>query len=124
MAWGVPKVSSIQHTNVIILASSSSVLAVFLSSSAALGCLLGGAVVIGNLYLLSILGRVAISIASGGSAGAVRLGVLAIPLKLLIVVGLLYLVFKSVPVDGLGFGLGVLTQMAAIIIETARASTR
>jgi len=35
-----------------------------------------------------------------------------------------YLVFSRVGVDGMGFAVGVLTQMAAIIIETRRASVR
>ncbi len=43
-------------------------------------------------------------------------------MKLLIVVGLVYLIFTRARVDGMGFGVGVLTQMAAIIIETGRAS--
>ena len=45
-------------------------------------------------------------------------------MKLFIVVGLVYLVFARVGIDGIGFGVGVLTQMAAIIIETGRASVR
>jgi hypothetical protein len=45
-------------------------------------------------------------------------------MKLFIVVGLVYLVFAHAGVDGMGFAIGVLTQMAAIIIETGRASVR
>ena len=55
---------------------------------------------------------------------AAKLGALAIPLKLFIIVGLVYLVFTRAHIDGMGFGVGVLTQMAAIIIETGRASLR
>jgi hypothetical protein len=50
--------------------------------------------------------------------------VLAIPLKMLLVLGLVYLLFTQTKIDGLGFGLGVLTQMTAAIIETGRASLR
>ena len=47
---------------------------------------------------------------------------MAIPLKMLIVVGLVFLVFRRTNIDGVGFALGVLTQMTAAIIETGRAS--
>jgi hypothetical protein len=51
-----------------------------------------------------------------------RAAVLAIPLKLLLIVGLVYMLFKRVHVHALGFGAGVLTQLLAISIETWRAS--
>src|SRR5712675_393780 len=102
-SWSVPAISSIQRTNVV----------------------LGGAVVIANLWILAAIGRVILAASGAGiSKGAARLGALAIPMKLFIVVGLLYLVFARAGVDGMGFAIGVLTQMAAIIIETGRASVR
>ena len=39
-------------------------------------------------------------------------------------IGLIYVVFARIHIDGLGFALGVLTQVTAIIIETARTSIR
>jgi len=102
-----------------------SILALFASMTIAIGCLLGGAVVIANLWILSALGGLLLAASSAGlSGGAARLGVLAIPMKLFITVGLVYLVFSRARIDGMGFGVGVLTQMAAIIIETGRASLR
>jgi hypothetical protein len=77
------------------------------------------------LWILAALGRVILAASGAGiSKGAARLGALAIPMKLFIVVGLVYLVFSRVGISGMGFAVGVLTQMAAIIIETGRASVR
>jgi hypothetical protein len=124
-SWSVPTISSIQRTNVLLVAGSAAILALFASPASAIGCLLGGAVVIANLWILAALGRLVLSAAGAGiSKGAARLGALAIPMKLFIVVGLIYLVFTRARVDGMGFAVGVLTQMAAIIIETGRASVR
>jgi len=124
-SWSVPTISSIQRTNVVLVALSAAILALFSTAQSAIGCLLGGAVVIANLWILAALGRVILGASGAGiSKGAARLGALAIPMKLFIVVGLVYLVFSRVGIDGMGFAVGVLTQMAAIIIETGRASVR
>jgi hypothetical protein len=124
MTFAIPTIGAIQRTNVILVAVAVLTLAWLGRTHSALGCLLGGSVVIANLYLLTVIGRVVISAVTGGSTLATRLGHVAIPLKLMIMVGLLYLVFTNVHVDALGFALGVLTQFAAIIIETGRAALR
>jgi small-conductance mechanosensitive channel len=123
-AWNLPSIGAIQRTNVILVAITAAMLAYFVSAQAALGCILGGAVVIANLFALAVLGSLALAVASGGASSAAKFGTLAIPLKLFVVVGLVYLVFTRALIDGLGFGFGVLTQMTAIIIETGRASLR
>jgi hypothetical protein len=124
-SWSVPAISSIQRTNVVLVALSATILAVFSTPHSAIGCLLGGAIVVANLWILAALGRMILAASGAGiSKGAARLGALAIPMKLFIVVGLVYLVFAHAGVDGMGFAIGVLTQMAAIIIETGRASVR
>jgi hypothetical protein len=121
----IPTIWSIQRTNMVLVAVSAAILALFASKSAAVGCVLGGAVVIANLWILSALGGLVLAASGAGISGvAAKLGALAIPLKLLIVVGLVYLVFTRARVDAMGFGVGVLTQMAAIIIETGRAAVR
>ncbi|MFZ1887353.1 MAG: hypothetical protein WAU33_04925 [Candidatus Binataceae bacterium] len=121
--WAVPSITAIQRTNVLLVALTAATLAYFVSTSAAIGCMLGGAVVIANLWVLAALGRLVLAAAGAGISGnAARLGAAAIPLKLLIVVGIVYLAFTRAHIDGLGFGFGVLTQLAAIIIETGRAS--
>ena len=125
LSWSVPAIGSIQRTNFILVILSAALLALFASRHAAVGCLLGGVVVIANLWILAALGGLLLAASSAGlSGGAARLGMLAIPLKLFIIVGLVYLVFTRARIDGMGFGFGVLTQMAAIIIESGRASLR
>lgn len=123
IGWAVPSIAAIQRTNVLLVALTAGILAYLVSINSAIGCMLGGAVVIANLWILAALGRLVLAAAGAGiSGGAARLGAAAIPLKLLIVVGLVYLIFAHAHIDGLGFGFGVLTQLAAIIIETGRAS--
>ena len=118
----IPTLSSIQRTNAIILLLTAVMLAIADSTAAAFACILGGAVVIGNLFLLGMLGRFALASAAGSGGTGAKLGLAALPLKLLLVAGLVYVLFSSIHIDGLGFGLGVLTQVTAIIIETGRAS--
>ncbi len=121
----IPTIPAIQRMNVILVAVTAMILLYFDSSAAALGCLLGGAIVIANLWLLSLLGAAILAAAGAGVSGAAaKFGVMAIPLKMLIVLGLVYLLFKRTHIDGPGFALGVLTQMTAAIIETGRASLR
>jgi hypothetical protein len=121
----IPTIPAIQRTNAILVAVTSIVLFYFDSTAAAIGCLIGGAIVIVNLWVLSLLGAAILAAAGAGVSGAAaKFGVMAIPLKMLIVVGLVSLIFKRTHVDGVGFALGVLTQMTAAIIETGRASLR
>ena len=111
--------------NLILVVATAALLALTVSAGAAGACLLGGAVVIANLWILNLLGGLLLSAAGAGISGtAAKLGVLAIPLKMLLVIGLVYLIFTQTRIDALGFGLGVLTQMTAAIIETGRASMR
>lgn len=119
----IPTIFAIQRMNLILVAVAAAALAAFVSTGAAIGCLLGGAVVIASMWLNALLAGVVFGAAKAGVSGiAAKLAVLALPLKMLIVVGLAYLFFTQTRIDGLGFGLGVLTQMAAAIIETGRAS--
>jgi len=123
MTFAIPTIASIQRTNFILVVVSSAILALFASPQMAVGCMLGGTVVIANLWILSALGGLLLAASSAGiSGGVAKIGALAIPLKLFIIVGLVYLIFSRTRVNGAGFGVGVLTQMAAIIIETGRAS--
>jgi len=119
----MPTIRSIQITNLALVFISAGVLAYFVSDAAAIGCLIGGAVVLGNMFLLAALGRFALASAER-HGGATRLGMAALPLKLLLFAGLIYAVFEKIHIDGLGFALGVLTQVTAIIIETGRTSLR
>ena len=121
----MPTIPAIQRTNVVLVAITAAILGWFHSMPAAYGCILGGVVVIANLWILSLMGGLILAAAGAGVSGAMaKFGVVAIPLKMLIVVGLVYLLFTRSRVDGFGFALGVLTQMTAAIIETGRASLR
>ena len=121
----IPTIPAIQRMNAILVAVTASLLFFIDSTAAAVGCLLGGAIVIVNLWLLSLIGAAILAAAGAGISGtAAKFGVMAIPLKMLIVVGLVFLVFRRTHIDGVGFALGVLTQMTAAIIETGRASLR
>lgn len=119
----MPTIRSIQLTNVMLVCIAATAMAGFVSTSAAIGCLLGGGFVVANLFLLAALGRFALS-AARTSGGVSRIGLAAMPLKIALMIGLIYVVFARIHIDGLGFALGVLTQVTAIIIETARTSMR
>jgi hypothetical protein len=119
----MPTIRSIQLTNVLLVCIAAIAMAGFVSVPAAVGCLLGGAFVIANMFLLAVLGRFALS-AARASGGVSRMGLAAMPLKIALMIGLIYVVFARIHIDGLGFALGVLTQVTAIIIETARTSMR
>ena len=121
----IPTIPAIQRMNAILVAGTATLLFYFDSTAAAVGCLLGGTIVIVNLWVLSLLGAAILAAAGAGISGtAAKFSVMAIPLKMLIVVGLVFLIFRRTNVDGVGFALGVLTQMTAAIIETGRASLR
>lgn len=119
MTWAIPTISAIQRANVILVALAAVLLGLFVSRAAAWGCLLGGTLVIANLFILSMLGALVLA-AAGGGGTAHRAGALALPLKLLLLAALVYLIFSRIRIDAIGFGLGVLTQLLAILIETWR----
>ena len=123
MTADMPTLRSIQTTNLVLVALSAGLMGYFVSRAAAIGCLIGGGVVVANMFLLAALGRFALS-AARQSGGVSRLGLIALPLKVALMVGLIYVVFARVHINGLGFALGVLTQVTAIIIETGRMSFR
>ena len=75
-----------------------------------------------NLYLLAVLSRLLVGAASGGAASA--LGAVAIPLKMLLIIALIYLVFTQAKIDAIGFCIGVTVQLVSISIETGRAARR
>lgn len=108
--------SAIQRTNVIVACVTALALLGFRSSAAALSCLLGAAIVIANLFVLAFLARLLLASAAGA------LGAVALPLKLIIIAGLVYVVLYRSGIDGVGFALGVFSQLVAVLIETGRAN--
>jgi hypothetical protein len=114
----LPAIGTIQRTNIIVACVAVLLLLAFRSANAALSCFLGAGVVIANLYLLAVLVRVLLASAAGGAGGA--LGAVALPLKLVLIAGLVYVVLYHSGIDGVGFAAGVFTQLVAVLIETAR----
>jgi len=123
MTWTVPTIGGIQGVTAITAAALSLLLFGTVSPAAALGCAVGGALMIANLFLLTFVGRWIIAVATQ-SGGASRLGIVAAPLKLLFIVTVVAWLLSRTNINVPGFVLGVLTQPAAIFIETWRASER
>jgi hypothetical protein len=120
MTWNLPTIAGIQRATAIVAVLVALALALGLSSSAAIAALLGAAVMMVNLYLLAILGRVILGLAQHGGSAALG-GVLA-PLKMVLIVGLVYVIISSGRVNLPGFAIGLLTQLMAVFIETGRIS--
>ncbi|HUN56607.1 MAG TPA: hypothetical protein VMU41_00710 [Candidatus Binataceae bacterium] len=120
MTWNLPTIAGIQRATAILAALIALALALTLSSAAAIAALLGATVMIVNLYLLAILGRFILGIAQHGGSAALG-GVLA-PLKMVLIIGLVYAIISSGRVNLAGFAVGLLTQLLAVFIETWRVS--
>ena len=123
MTWTVPTIAGIQRITAVTTGILSLVLLALASPAAALGCAIGGAVMMTNLFLLSFVGRWIVAVATQ-RGGANRLGIVAAPLKLLFIVTVVALLLSRTDINVQGFVLGVLTQPGAIFIETWRVSTR
>lgn len=123
MTWTVPTIAGIQRVTAITAGALSLLLLAWASPAAAIGCAVGGAVMIANLFLLAFVGRWIVAVASQ-SGGANRLGIVAAPLKLLFIVTVVALLLSRTDINVPGFVLGVLTQPGAIFIETWRVSAR
>jgi hypothetical protein len=120
----LPGIGAIQRTNVIVASLAVLLLLAFRSTAAALSCFLGAGVVIANLFLLAILVRVLLASAAGGAGGGGALGAIALPLKLILIAGVVYVALYHSGVDGVGFAVGVFTQLVAVLFETARTNLR
>jgi len=123
MTWQVPTIAGIQGATAVMTAALSLLLLASVSPAAALGCAVGGAVMIANLFLLAFVGRWIIAIATQ-SGGANRLGIVAAPLKLLFIVTVVAWLLSRTTINVPGFVLGLLTQLGAIFVETWRVSAR
>jgi ATP synthase I chain len=123
MLLAVPTVNAIQRTTLILTAVTALALFVFVSAATAVSSVIGAAVMIVNFYLLALAGKFLLATARnhGGPSAA---GVLLPPLKLFFIIAVVYLIAASGRVSIPGFLAGVLTQFAAIFIESWRASAR
>lgn len=123
MNWTVPTLAGIQRMTAIVTMIAAAMLAVEVSAASGIACVLGGALMIANLYLLALIARAMLAVAHA-VGGATRLGMVAAPLKMLFLIGAVYVIIDSGRIDVPGFLTGVLTQFVAIFIETWRASAR
>jgi len=123
MTWTVPTIAGIQRVTAVMAGALSLLVFMAASPAAAVGCAVGGVVMIVNLFLLTFVGRWIVAVATNGG-GASRLGIVAAPLKLLFIVTVVTLLLSRTDINVPGFVLGVLTQPGAIFIETWRVSAR
>ncbi|MGH7932348.1 MAG: hypothetical protein ACREQN_04175 [Candidatus Binataceae bacterium] len=123
MTWAVPTIAGIQRMTAIVALATTVILYAAVSPAVGLGCLIGGALMIANLWAWALIGRSILGLAqaSGGSHPA---GLALAPLKLLILVGLVYVIITQFDINLVGFVAGLLTQFVAIFIETGRVSRR
>lgn len=122
MNWNVPTIAGIQRVAALLTILAAATMLAVASTAAALGCLIGGALMIANLSLLVIAGKALVALAQGG--GAARLGVILAPLKLILLMAVVYLLVTRMRIDLAGFIVGSLTQLVAVFIETGRVSLR
>jgi len=122
MNWSVPTIGGIHRTTGIVAAIATVMLAIFVSSAAALSCVVGAALMIGNLFLLAIVGRAIVALARGGTGN--KAGVILAPMKLFLFVGVVYILIAYTHLNLAGFMIGAMTQIVAIFIETWHASAR
>ena len=116
-----PTIAGIERTTAITGVAAAALLYAFVSPPVALGCITGSAFMIVNFFLLALAGGGIIAMASGGK-GLSTLAILLIPLKLAFFLGAAYVIVSVLHVNIPGFVAGVLTQFAAIFIETWRTS--
>ena len=122
MNWSMPTIGGIQRTTGIVAAIATVTLAIFASSTAALSCVVGATLMIGNLFLLTIVGRAIVALAQGGTGN--KAGVILAPMKLFLFVGVVYILIAYTHLNLTGFMIGAMTQIVAIFIETWHASSR
>ncbi|HEX4211574.1 MAG TPA: hypothetical protein VHY56_14340 [Candidatus Binataceae bacterium] len=120
MTWKLPTVAGIQRVTALVASLIAVTLALALSSRAALAVLLGATIMIVNLYLLAILGHFILGLAQHGASAA--LGAVLAPFKMMLIIAAVYVIISSGRVNLPGFGIGLLTQLAAVFIETWRVS--
>jgi hypothetical protein len=125
----VPTVAGIQRMTAFLTAAIAAILFAIASRPAASGCLIGGSLMIANFYLLQIAAKAIFAFAhrgriGPGNIGPGKVGIVVAPLKIMVLMVLVYVLIVRQRIDPAGFLLGVLTQFAAIFIETGRVSIR
>jgi hypothetical protein len=117
----VPTIPSIQRTTVVVAVFAAAGLLIKASSASAFACILGAALMVVNLTVLSWTVRAMFALARQ-ARGATVLGLIAAPLKMLFLAGIAYLIIGVSGINLPGFIIGTLTQFVAIFIEIGRIS--
>jgi hypothetical protein len=120
MTWAVPTITGIQRMTAMITLATSLMVAILISLRAAIGCLTGGLFMIGNLFVLVMVGKAIIGLAQGGATASI--GAVIAPFKMLIMAAVVYWLIAVIHVEAVGFCIGLSTQLVAVLIETARVS--
>jgi len=117
----VPTVEAIQRTTLVVAMLVAGVLLISASPGSAASCILGAALMVANLFALTLTGRAMFSIARQAGR-ATTVGLIAAPVKMLLLAAIVFVVIDSGRVNIAGFVVGTLTQFVAIFIEVGRAS--
>jgi hypothetical protein len=117
----LPTIEAIQSTTIIVGVLVASALLFEASPASAAGCIVGAVLMVANLSALSWTVRTMLALAQK-SGGVNPLGVVAAPLKMLLLAGVVYLLIESGRLNLPGFIAGTLTQFVAIFIEVGRTS--
>jgi small-conductance mechanosensitive channel len=119
----LPSIDAIQRTTILVALFVAAVLMAKASPASAAGCILGAVLMVANLTALSwtVSAMFRTARQAGGASG---LGLIAAPLKMLLLAAVVCLIIKSGRVNLPGFIVGTLTQFAAIFIEVGRACFR
>jgi ATP synthase I subunit len=117
----VPTVEAIQRTTVAVAILAALGCLIEASPRMAFSCMVGAGLMVANLTVLSWIVRTMFALARQ-AGGATMLGLIAAPLKMLLLVGVTFVIIESGRLNVAGFIVGTLTQFAAIFIEIGRAS--
>ncbi len=117
MRGRLPTIAGIQRTTALLALAGIAAEWMLDSGAAAISFAAGAALMIGNLYLLALGGRLLFDLAKVGGA---KIGLMLLPLKLFIFIAAAYLLIARMRVELVPFVLGSLCQIAAILLETAR----
>ncbi|MBV8360648.1 MAG: hypothetical protein JO189_22345 [Deltaproteobacteria bacterium] len=115
----VPTVGAIQRTTMVVALSTAAFLLIAASPASAVSCILGAALMVANLFALSWIAQTMFVLARQ-AGGATTVGLIVAPMKMLLLVGIVFLIVESGRVNIVGFVAGTLTQFAAIFIEVGR----
>jgi hypothetical protein len=116
-------ITAIQRSTLLIAVVIATFLWLVVSKPAAIGYLIGAALISVNLLLLDLIAR-AVGAIARRRGGATRGAIMLAPLKMALLIGTIYFVVFRTTLNAAGFAAGLLTQMAAVLIETWRAAPR